>query len=100
MGTSINEEIRAANGVYHIQTEYYKTSGKIVTNIFKDGMIVKRLEKELNDKDNIDDQVKAFHAFVIKKITGKFESMENSKPNGKGVFHLIEKTLRRISGKS
>jgi hypothetical protein len=73
MGTSINQNIKAGNSVYHIQTEYYKASGKIVTNIFKNGMTVKRLEKEVSEEEgiDIDEEIKAFHRSIVDKLTGK-----------------------------
>jgi hypothetical protein len=78
MPKSINQDIVAGSSVYHIQTEYYKSSGKIVTNIFKDGRSVKRLEKEistLNDEE-IDKEIEKFHTFVISKLTGKAKEKE------------------------
>ncbi len=68
MGTSVNQDIKAGDTVYHIQTEYYESSGKIVTNIFKDGAAVKRLEKELEDEASIDEQVRRFHESVVERL--------------------------------
>ena len=47
MALSLNQNIKAGKSTYHIQTEYYKTSNKIISNIFKDGKAVRRLEKEV-----------------------------------------------------
>jgi len=70
MPKSINQDIYAGTSKYHIQTEYYKASGKIVTNIFKDGVSVKRLEREVPDlsDEELDEEIKKFHVFVINKL--------------------------------
>jgi len=70
MPKSINQDIYAGGSVYHIQTEYYKTSGKIVTNIFKDGVSVKRLEREVPDLsgEELDEEIEKFHVLVINKL--------------------------------
>ncbi|MEO2068256.1 MAG: hypothetical protein ABGX27_01930 [Desulfurobacteriaceae bacterium] len=80
MGTSINQDVKAGNSVYHIQTEYYKASGKIVTNIFKDGMAIKRLEKAIPNEEgiDIDEEVKAFHKSIIDRLTGKVPSVKKA----------------------
>jgi len=70
MARSINQDIHAGGSVYHIQTEYYRSSGKIVTNIFKDGLSVKRLEKDVSDlpEEEIDREVENFHNLVLEKL--------------------------------
>jgi len=71
MGTSLNQDIRLGNSIFHVQTEYYSSSQKVVSNIFKDGAIVKRLEKEINSEEGVDEQVKRFHECVIKKLLSR-----------------------------
>jgi len=70
MAKSINQDIHAGGSVYHIQTEYYKSSGKIVTNIFKDGLSVKRLEKEVSglSDEELDREIESFHQLVLEKL--------------------------------
>jgi len=70
MAKSINQDVYAGNSVYHIQTEYYKSSGKIVTNIFKDGCAVKRLEKDVSGvpEEEIDREIEEFHYFVLDRL--------------------------------
>jgi len=71
MGKSINQDVYAGGSTYHIQTEYYKSSGKIVTNIFKDGVSVKRLEKKVEEglsDDEIDQEIEKFHFLVLEKL--------------------------------
>ncbi|WP_456342475.1 hypothetical protein [Thermovibrio sp.] len=70
MAKSINQDIQAGGSVYHIQTEYYKSSGKIVTNIFKDGLSVKRLEKDVSglSEEELDREIENFHRLVLEKL--------------------------------
>ncbi len=72
MSKSINEDIKAGKSVYHIQTEYYKSSGKIVTTIFKDGRSVKRLEKEVSDvsEEELNQEIEKFHRYVLDRLKG------------------------------
>ncbi|RKQ63604.1 hypothetical protein C7457_0478 [Thermovibrio guaymasensis] len=72
MSKSINEDIKAGKSVYHIQTEYYKSSGKIVTTIFKDGRSVKRLEKEVSDvsEEELNQEIEKFHRYVLDRLRG------------------------------
>jgi len=71
MGKSINQDVYAGGSTYHLQTEYYRSSGKIVTNIFKDGVSVKRLERKVEDglsEQEIDQEVEKFHFFVLERL--------------------------------
>lgn len=70
MAKSINQDVYAGSSVYHIQTEYYKSSGKIVTNIFKDGCAIKRLEKDVSGvpEEEIDREIEEFHYFVLDRL--------------------------------
>jgi len=71
MPKSINQDIYAGGSIYHVQTEYYKTAGKIVTNIFKDGVAVKKIERpvapEVSDAQ-LDEEIEKFHFQVINKL--------------------------------
>jgi hypothetical protein len=69
MALSINQDIKAGKSTYHIQTEYYKTSNKIISNIFKDGKAVKRLEKEVEEEKDLDTQIKEFHKTIVERLT-------------------------------
>ncbi|TCK05250.1 hypothetical protein [Phorcysia thermohydrogeniphila] len=69
MAISLNQDIRAGKSTYHVQTEYYKTSNKIISNIFKDGKAVKRLEKEVEEGRDLDEQIKEFHNSIIERLT-------------------------------
>lgn len=68
MAVSYNENVKIGDSVFHVQTEYYKKSGKVVSNIFKDGLSIKRLERAVEDDQNIDAVVGEFHNYVIEKL--------------------------------
>ncbi|SMP16565.1 hypothetical protein SAMN06265339_1488 [Desulfurobacterium pacificum] len=71
MGTSLNQDIKLGKSTFHVQTEYYASSKKIVSNIFKDGAIVKRLEKDISTEEAIDEEVKNFHESVVRKLLSR-----------------------------
>ncbi len=96
MGTSVNQDIRAGDSVYHIQTEYYESSGKIVTNIFKDGAAVKRLEKELEEDVPIDEQVRRFHETVIKRLTRAQKGERKETPKEQKGFKLSDEDFEKL----
>jgi hypothetical protein len=100
MPKSINQNIQAGGSVYHVQTEYYKSSGKVVTNIFKDGRSVKRLEKELSAKEEeeINREVEEFHSFVVSKLTGKLKAKRSGEKKGLTLpLELYDKLLVLVS---
>jgi len=65
---SKNDNIRVGNHTYHIQTEFYSSSNRLVTNIFKDGKIVKRIEREPEPGEDVSEQVKKQHLEVLERI--------------------------------
>ena len=73
MAVSCNEDVRVGNVVFHVQTEYYRRSGKVVANIFRNGVAVKRLEKQLSNMSDIDSEVLEFHRFVVDRIKNRLE---------------------------
>ncbi len=73
MAVSCNEDVRVGNVVFHVQTEYYRKSGKVVANIFRNGVAVKRLEKQLSEEDDVDSKVVEFHRFVVDRIKNKLD---------------------------
>ena len=68
MAVSYNEDIKIGNSVFHVQTEYYRKSGKVVSNIFKDGLSIKRLEREVEEGEDIDSAVSEFHRYVVERL--------------------------------
>ncbi|ADY73294.1 hypothetical protein Dester_0644 [Desulfurobacterium thermolithotrophum DSM 11699] len=74
MRISVNQNIKLGSNVYHVQTEYYRVSKKIVTNIFKGGMIIKRLEKEIDTEENIEEQTRNFHEIIVKRIRSIYKN--------------------------
>jgi hypothetical protein len=104
MAISLNQDIRAGRSTYHVQTEYYKTSNKIISNIFKDGKAVKRLEKEVEEGRDLDEQIKEFHNSIIERLTKptlvKKKKKEEKKPLQKvqkEVFTLTEYQEEKIA---
>jgi len=86
MGKSINQDVYAGGSTYHIQTEYYKSSGKIVTNIFKDGVSVKRLERKVEEglsDEEIDQEIEKFHFFVLEKLRQGGKKAKQPQPESK-----------------
>ncbi len=98
MGKSINQNIKAGRSTYHIQTEYYKSSRKIVTNIFKDGQSVKRFEREIEteNEEEIDREVEKFHNLIVGKLTGRVKKREE-KAKVEIPEELFEEFLRELS---
>jgi|GEM_PF-929450 hypothetical protein len=68
MAVSFNETVQVGRSSYHVQTEYYKSAGKIISNIFKDGMAVKRLERNVDEQRDLDEQIKEFHTTVVGRL--------------------------------
>ena len=102
MAISLNQDIRAGKSTYHIQTEYYKTSNKIISNIFKDGKAVKRLEKEVEEGRDLDEQIKEFHNSIIERLTKPkvLKKKKEEKPTQKvqkEVFTLTEQQEEKIA---
>lgn len=95
MALSLNQDIKAGKSIYHIQTEYYKTSNKIISNIFKDGKAVKRLEKEVEEGKDLDTQIKEFHKNIVERLT-KPTLLKKGKP-GRERFTITDRQEERIA---
>ncbi len=95
MALSINQDIKAGKSTYHIQTEYYKTSNKIISNIFKDGKAVKRLEKEVEEEKDLDTQIKEFHKNIVERLTKP--TLLKRKKTEKGKFTITDKQEEKIA---
>ncbi len=95
MALSINQNIKAGKSTYHIQTEYYKTSNKIISNIFKDGKAVKRLEKEVEEEKDLDTQIKEFHKNIVERLTKP--TLLKRKKTEKGKFTITDKQEEEIA---
>ncbi len=78
-GTTLskNDNIRIGSSVYHVQTEYYKTSGEVVTLIFKKGEVVKKIENSLNPSEIPSQVVEKQHKTVIEKILSSVKAIED-----------------------
>jgi len=94
---TINQDVKVGGSVYHVQTEYYKTSGNVVSSIFKDGVAVKTLKKQVGDlpEEELDQEVKSFHNFVISRLTGTKAVKEESKPESL-LARLPEETVETL----
>ena len=67
---SKNDNIVCHGKTYHIQTEFYKTKNKIICNIFKDGIALKKIEKKIHslEEEQLKKEILTMHSFVITKI--------------------------------
>jgi len=95
MALSLNQDIKAGKSIYHIQTEYYKTSNKIISNIFKDGKAVKRVEKELEEGKDLDTQIKEFHKNIVERLTKPTLSKKGKPEREK--FTITDRQEERIA---
>ncbi|WP_457678822.1 hypothetical protein [Thermovibrio sp.] len=96
MAKSINQDIDAGGSKYHIQTEYYRSSGKIVTNIFKDGLSVKRIEKEVSpelSEEELDREIESFHNQVLSKLRSAGKRRKEREKGEKKVGLTVPKEL-------
>ena len=99
MAKSINQDVYAGGSTYHIQTEFYKSSGKIVTNIFKDGVSVKRLERKVEEglsDEEIDREVEKFHFLVLEKLRQGGKRLKRSKPEVESEAEKREKVSQQV----
>jgi predicted DNA-binding protein len=99
MASSINQDIRVGRSVYHLQTEFYHSSGKIVTVIFKDGASVKRLERSISlslTDEEIDEELKRFHQSVVDRLLGRKPSIPVSSPPKEVSFKLPEELHEEV----
>ena len=95
MALSLNQNIKAGKSTYHIQTEYYKTSNKIISNIFKDGKAVRRLEKEVEEGKDLDTQIKEFHRSIVERLTKP--TLLKRKKTKKEKFTITDKQEEKIA---
>lgn len=68
MVVSCNDNLQFGNSVFHVQTEYYRASGTIICNIFKDGKALKKLKKKVDSEENLNDLITQFHEFVLNRL--------------------------------
>ncbi len=68
MVVSCNDNLQFGKSVFHIQTEYYKATGTIICNIFKDGKALKKLKKPVASEENLNDAINEFHEFVLNRL--------------------------------
>ncbi|WP_457567588.1 response regulator [Desulfurobacterium sp.] len=73
---SRNDSLKLGNTEFHIQTEYYQSSGEVVTLIFKNGEVIKRIQRKPALGENPDEAVKNQHNSVIHRLlsAGKEEN--------------------------
>ena len=93
MAVSYNEDVRIGSSTFHVQTEYYKKSGKIVSNIFKDGTSIKRLEREVEEGLDIDSAVGEFHRYVVDKLR---KGVKSRTPEASGGFVIPEDLEKKV----
>jgi len=93
MAVSYNEDVRLGNSVFHVQTEYYKKSGKVVSNIFKDGLSIKRLEKSVEEGADVDSAVAQFHSYVVERLRSSLKKKALQK---KGVLSIPDSVREEL----
>jgi len=93
MAVSYNEDIRLGGSVFHVQTEYYKKSGKVVSNIFKDGLSIKRLEREVEEGADIDSAVAQFHRYVVERLRS---GVKKKAPLQRGVLSMPDSVREEL----
>jgi hypothetical protein len=91
MAVSINEDVRVGNSTFHVQTEFYRSTGKVVCNIFKDGASIKRFEKVVEGEENPELLVKYLHKQVVNRLLSGGEEIK-----GAGKLKLSEEAINRI----
>ena len=96
MAVSYNEDVRIGNSTFHVQTEYYRKSGKIVSNIFKDGTSIKRLEREVEEGSDVDSAVGEFHKYVVDKLRKGVKSRAPETSEGFVISDDLEKRIIEI----
>ncbi|RUM90539.1 MAG: hypothetical protein DSZ26_02665 [Thermovibrio sp.] len=94
MATSINEDVVIGSTKFHVQTEFYHSSGKVVSNIFKEGVALKRLEKDIESEENIEEEVKNFHLEVVNKLLSAKKG--GTKKRGNEEISLTDKEIEEI----
>ena len=76
---TLNQNVQVGSDVLHVQTEPYRTSGKVVSNILKNGIVIKRVEQSIppdaEDRE-INELVKALHYSVIKAIQEQYREQK------------------------
>ncbi|WP_456460098.1 response regulator [Desulfurobacterium sp.] len=80
---SRNDNLRLGNTEFHIQTEYYKTSQEVVTLIFRNGKVLKRIERKLTGEEQPNEVVKKQHAEIIHKLLSASSTKEKSEKEEK-----------------
>jgi len=73
---TLNQNVQVGDDVLHVQTEYYSSSKKVVSNILKGGIVVKRIEKDVPPDaaaEEINRLIKKLHVFVVNSIKNEYE---------------------------
>ncbi|SNR65547.1 response regulator [Desulfurobacterium atlanticum] len=89
---SKNDNIKIGNAVFHIQTEFYKTSGEVVTLIFRNGEVVKRIEN-VPENENPSEAVEKQHLMVINKLLSSIKKESSNAENLKKELLLVEEPV-------
>lgn len=96
MAVSYNEDIKLGGSVFHVQTEYYKKSGKVVSNIFKDGLSIKRLEKDVEEGVDVDSAVAQFHQYVVERLRSGVKKKVSQEKGGLSIPESVKEELLRV----
>ncbi len=76
---SKNDNIVCQGKIYHVQTEFYKATNKIICNIFKEGTALKKIEKkiDLDKQKDITEEISSLHFYVLNKIEEGCKNLSN-----------------------
>ncbi|WP_457568603.1 PEP/pyruvate-binding domain-containing protein [Desulfurobacterium sp.] len=66
---SLNTNVRTPAGDFHVQTEFYHTSGKIITLLFHAGQAAIRIEDVPDSGLDLDDEIKRVHESVVRRLS-------------------------------
>ncbi|OMH40555.1 PEP/pyruvate-binding domain-containing protein [Desulfurobacterium indicum] len=98
---SLNTNVRTGVGDFHVQTEFYQSSGKVITLLFQGGQTVLRMEDEPDEK-SIDEEIRRVHESIVRRLSllkisvsvGRIKELLTLKTGLRNVI-FIEEIVRR-----
>ncbi|MEO2068367.1 MAG: hypothetical protein ABGX27_02510 [Desulfurobacteriaceae bacterium] len=95
---SINEVFRVGNLNFDIQTEYKPRLGIIVGEIIHKGKILKKITKEVKNREKVEEEVRSVHSKILKTLYEKFSA--SSKKESLELISNLRKKLVDIVKKN
>jgi len=94
---ALNDRLKIGNIFFDIQTEYKPTFDTIVSEIFKDGKILKKITRKRHSSQSLESQVKNLHSEVVNSIYRRiFSALKKEKEQDKDLFSLREEFIKLI----